>query len=133
MDEKLLDELMAPVKARLKPIDTFGSKVPYNKFSQPFNAYANQVVKQQKPWFEYFTAEPQKKQLRNELAAGGGGNTGFAKNTIQRSLKEMYQPLNTSIYGQGGLMESLKSNVINPLYRQRIGSYYTSPIQGYNF
>lgn len=130
MDQNLAN-LMKEYTKYLKPIQGFtNDTMKYEDFAAPFKAQINEMTNQQKPWYDYFTANPQKNQLRNTMAAGGASRTGWGKNLAQRTLREIYQPLDTQI---DQTKQNYMNNYVNPLYRQRIEKYYQSPTTGTNY
>jgi|RifCSP19_3_1023858.scaffolds.fasta_scaffold52138_2 hypothetical protein len=128
-----LQNILNAYTSKLKPIEAFSNVLPYDTFAKPLTEYSKQVAESYKPWYEYFTASPQKQQLSNQAAAGGANMTGFGGNIIQKQLRNIYQPLDEQLYGQGGVLENYLSNYVTPLYNQRISNYYQSPITGFNY
>lgn len=125
-----MQSLINEYKKYLQPVQPLDQQMSYDQFAEPFKQYATQVGESYKPWFEYFTAQPFKQDLANQMAAGNAQGSGSAFNVAQRSLREMYQPLNSAITSAG---EQVRSGMITPLYNQRINQYYSSPARGFNY
>ena len=133
MIEPQLQGLIDVARKRLKPIPTLSSKLPFQKFARPFEQFAQGVAAQQTPFFNFFTADPFRQQLRGSIAAGGGARTGFAQGTSQRTLRELFQPLQQQISGPQGILEQFRAGVTTPLFKRRIEQFSRSPQRGLRF
>ena len=125
-----LDNLINEYTKALKPMKAFNDVMSYDQFVAPLQKFTETATNQYKPWYEYFQAAPAKQQLRSNAAASNANMTGFGKDTLQRGLREIYQPMTDAI---SGMQEQFRNQWIDPMYNQRIQQYYQNPLMGFDY